>query len=86
MQNADDFITPRAAETIVRNHALVNRAKCRSHVYSRCSTTRGFDKPHAGTPMSHAGRGIRDVFHTACGARLYNIPLTVRHGEHRRGI
>lgn len=59
-------------------HALVNRAKCKSHVYSRCSMTRGFDKPQAGTPMSHAGRGIRDMFHTACGARLYNIPFAVR--------
>lgn len=40
-----------------------------------------FDKPHAGTPMSHAGRGIRDVFHTACGARLYNIPVALCHGN-----
>lgn len=48
--------------------------------------TRGFDKPHAGTPMSHArAGGIRDVFRTACGARLYNIPLTVRRGNVGRG-
>lgn len=59
---------------LARNHALENRAKCRSHVCSRYSMTRGYDKPHAGTPMSHTCRGIRDVFPTACGAWLYNIP------------
>jgi len=30
--------------------------------------------------MSHVCYGIRDVFHTICGARLYNIPLVVHHG------
>lgn len=66
---------------LVRNHALENCAKCRSHVYSRYSATRGFDKPHAGTPMSYAHCGIHDVFHTTCGARLYNIPLTTYCGN-----
>lgn len=31
--------------------------------------------------MSNTGRGIRDVFHTACGAQLYNIPLAIRYGN-----
>lgn len=56
-------------------------AKCRSHVYSRYSATRGFDKPHAGTPMSHTHYGICDVFHTTCDARLYNIPRTTYCGN-----
>jgi len=62
-------IVARSALALPRTQSSENRAKCRSHVYSRSSMTRGFDKPHAGTPTSHARRGIRDVFRTTCGAR-----------------